>query len=47
MKKALWLVGGCCAAVAGFLVFGSKRPQPVEDLAHRLEAAWSDHHTVV
>jgi hypothetical protein len=47
MKKLVWLVGGMAAAAAGFLVWGSKRVQPVEELAHRLENAWADHHTVV
>jgi hypothetical protein len=47
MKKALWLVGGFCAAAAGFLVLGAKRVRPVEELAHNLESAWADHHTVV
>jgi hypothetical protein len=47
MKNVLWMVGGFCAAATGFLVLGSKRRPPVELLAHRLEAAWADHHTVV
>lgn len=47
MKKMFLIVGGVCAAAAGFLVLGAKRVQPVEELAHRLEAAWADHHTVV
>jgi hypothetical protein len=47
MKNVLWMVGGCCAAMAGFLVLGSKRTPPVELLAHRLEEAWADHHTIV
>jgi hypothetical protein len=47
MKKFLWVVGGVCAAAAGFLVLGRKRVEPVEDLAHRLEEAWGDHHTTV
>lgn len=47
MKKVLFVVGGVCAAVAGFLVFGKKRVQPVQELAHQLEVAWSDHNTVV
>ena len=46
MKKFVWLMGGLCAAAAGFLVLGSKRVRPVEELAHRLEEAWADHHTV-
>jgi hypothetical protein len=47
MKKTLWLVGGLCAAVAGFLVWDARRVEPVQELAHRLEEAWSDHHTTV
>ncbi len=47
MKNVLWMVGGICAAAAGFLVWCSQRTQPVELLAHRLEEAWADHHTVV
>jgi hypothetical protein len=47
MKKALWWVGGFCAAAAGFLVLGARRVQPVEALAQHLEEAWSDNHTVV
>jgi hypothetical protein len=47
MKKMVWAVGGLCAAAAGFLVLGGRRRQPVEELAHRLEAAWADHHTQV
>jgi hypothetical protein len=52
MKKIIWLVGGMCAAAAGCLVLTSTRRieprlEPVEDLAHRLEDAWRDHHTTV
>jgi hypothetical protein len=47
MKSIIWMVGGACAAVAGFLVWGPKRVQPVQELASRLEEAWQDHHTVV
>ena len=47
MKSVLWLMGGLCAAAAGFLVWGPRRVQPVQELAHRLEEAWADHHTVV
>jgi hypothetical protein len=46
MKKAVWLVGGFCAAAAGFLVW-KRRAEPVQELAHRLEEAWADHHTMV
>lgn len=47
MKKMVWLVGGLCAAAAGFLVWGPKRVEPVQRLAQSLEEAWSDHHTRV
>jgi hypothetical protein len=47
MKKVLWMVGGLCAATAGFLVFGSRRVRPVDEMAHQLEEAWADHHTSV
>jgi hypothetical protein len=47
MKSMLWMIGGACAAVAGFLVWGANRAEPVQELAHRLEEAWADHKTVV
>ena len=47
MKNALYLVSGACAAVAGFLLWNAQRAQPVEEMAHRLEEAWADHHIVV
>ncbi len=47
MKGFMLLVGGMCAAAAGFIAFGRKQRAPVEELAHRLEEAWADHHTVV
>lgn len=53
MKNFVWIVAGVCAAAAGFLVWGASRTQgsttsaPVDDLAHRLQDAWADHHTVV
>lgn len=46
MKSVLMLVGGVCAAAAAVMLFESKRVRPVEELAHRLEEAWADHHTV-
>jgi hypothetical protein len=42
MKKALWWVGGLCAAAAGFLVLGARQVQPVEALERRREEAWMD-----
>ena len=47
MKNVLWMVGGFCAAAVCFLAWPSKRTEPVELLAHQLEDAWADHHTVV
>jgi len=47
MKNVLWMMGGLCAAATGFLVWNRERTPPVELLAHRLEEAWADHHTVV
>jgi hypothetical protein len=47
MKNVVWMVGGLSAAAIGFLVLGSRHRPPVELLAHRLEEAWADHHTVV
>lgn len=46
MKRFCWMLAGCCAAAAGFIIWGPSRKKPVEELAHRLEQAWSDHHTV-
>jgi len=47
MKRFLFAVGGFCAAAAGFLVWESMRKPNVEQLAHKLEDAWVDHHTTV
>jgi hypothetical protein len=46
MKNIVWLVSGCCAALAAVVLWESSRPRPVDELAHRLEEAWADHHTV-
>ena len=45
MKCVIWTVGGICAATAGIILWGSTRSPKVEELAHRLEDAWADHHT--
>jgi hypothetical protein len=47
MKRFIWAMGGFGAAAAGLLVLGSKRTPNVEVLAHRLEDAWADHHTIL
>jgi hypothetical protein len=46
MKTAFWVAGAVCGAVAGLMIWNRRRDEPVEDLAHRLEAAWADHNTV-
>jgi hypothetical protein len=47
MKKFLWAAAAVCGAMAGVMIWCQGRNEPVEDLAHRLESAWADHHTVV
>ncbi len=47
MKNILWLTAGFCAAAAGVILWGPRRTQPLPELAHRLQEAWSDNHTVV
>jgi hypothetical protein len=47
MKQVIWTIGGICAAAAGLIAWQRSRPTNVEQLAHRLEDAWADHHTQV
>jgi N6-adenosine-specific RNA methylase IME4 len=47
MKTVFWVAGAVCGAMAGLMIWNRQRDEPVEDLAHRLESAWADHHTVV
>jgi hypothetical protein len=47
MKNFFLVLGGLCAATVGFIMIGAKRVQPVEGLAHQLEDAWKDQHTIV
>ncbi|HWZ51761.1 MAG TPA: hypothetical protein VNW54_09880 [Granulicella sp.] len=47
MKKALWWVGGFCAAAAGFLVLGARRVGPVEELTPEVEETPSEQPTAV
>lgn len=47
MKNGFLMIGGLCAAIAALVVVESRRRKPVEELAHKLEVAWADHHTVV
>lgn len=51
MKNLLYLIAGISAAAAYYLATTrasvAAAPQPVEELAHKLQDAWADHHTVV
>lgn len=48
MKTMIWTIAGICAAMAGVIVLGRRNAQqPVVEMAHKLEEAWADHHTVV
>ncbi len=47
MKKLVWVMGAMCAAAFGCLVLNARRIEPVEELAQRLDEAWTDHHSVV
>ncbi len=46
MKQMVFVIAGICAAAAGFLLWGGRRTPNVEQMAHTLEEAWADHHTV-
>ena len=49
MKGFLYLIGGLGLAAAYFVAKNQQQQtvaQPVEELAHRLQDAWADHHTV-
>lgn len=46
MNRFLLIAGGLCGAIATFLILRPAR-KPVQKLAHELEDAWSDYHTVV
>ena len=51
MKTFLYLVAGVSAALAYVIVSTNRKAlaaaQPVDVLAHKLQDAWADHHTVV
>ncbi len=46
VERVLWSVAGFCAAAVCLLIWTPRR-KPIEELAHNLELAWADHHTVV
>jgi hypothetical protein len=37
VKKIFWVMGGLCAAAAGFLAWGAQRSAPVDALAQRAD----------
>jgi hypothetical protein len=37
VKKIFWVASGLCAAAAGFLAWGTRHSEPVEDLSHRAD----------
>jgi hypothetical protein len=47
MKNFLLLVAGIAAAATCFLITRpSRAPRSIDDLAHNLQDAWADHHTI-
>ena len=46
MKKFIFLVAGIAGAAACILITRSRSPRSIDDLAHDLQGAWADHHTV-
>ncbi|HTH53812.1 MAG TPA: hypothetical protein VL495_07680 [Edaphobacter sp.] len=46
MKSVFWMTAGFCAAAVGAVVWNPQRTVPIQELAYRLELAWSDHRTV-
>jgi len=47
MKKIILLLAGIAAAAGCVLITRSRSPRSIDDLAHDLQGAWADHHTVV
>ena len=49
MKKFILLLAGIAAAAGCVLITRSRAtaPRSVDDLAHSLQDAWADHHTIV
>lgn len=49
MKNLVYLIAGVSAVTAYFIAKKQQlvAPEPVEVLAHELQEAWADHHTVV
>ena len=51
MKSMLYWIAGITGAAAFVIATRARAnagaPLPVEELAHKLQDAWADHHTVV
>ncbi len=50
MKNLVWMFSAVSAIAAYAIARHQARTaaaQPITELAHKLEAAWADHHTVV
>jgi hypothetical protein len=45
-EEGYLLIGGICGVAAGVVVALVRQPKPVKLLAHQLEEAWADYHTV-
>jgi hypothetical protein len=46
MKNFVFLLAGIAAAAACILVTRKRSSRTIDDLAHDLQGAWADHHTV-
>jgi hypothetical protein len=46
MKRIVFVLAGIAAAAACVLITRSRSPRSIDDLAHNLQDAWADHHTV-
>ena len=50
MKNLLYFVAGITGIAAYLLATRARieaaKPLPVDELAHKLQGAWADHHTV-
>ena len=52
MKSLIYLISGIAAATAYMIIkqrqaAAAALPAPVDELAHKLQDAWADHHTTV
>ncbi len=47
MKIIFSTICGLFASAICLIIWVPRRRRPLEELAHRLELAWADHHTIV